>query len=627
MTDTQRQNGLLSLRNQLSEALDSLPLVLLKVPKPPILNLFSPSDDLGEDDNINSVPGLRAFEANLEKEIDALDKYLEKGSATSNVSSNAPYFLSVWNEIQAAASLVSVGQTFPTPKSPPQNNLEKTRHKRKEDTVPVKVDIVSDEGTTWIRVNTIKNSRLRAEFNEIDAYTDSEDEDGDEDDHVPATERPNWRNNSVIRMAASLLAAAQAHPIPGTTRPPVVYLRLTRLRPEPTEPRIAQTIQEVERMGIRLWTGERESIASALNLQEPTSLLQAEPVPTIHINLDLSLLVAIVSDITHAPTPSTPEEAKERYKPLVRRPWKNKSEAPADLNGGAETPPEQNGISIHSRALCNQAEQERQHGLFDEIRRRFQNHYPSSVPIFYSSAEARDRLARIMTKIAGPNERRRAEALFSTDSDAEQRFWQGSRFPSGYVQGLIPIRVHVETDSEILQGPPLSPFLAQLETTCKYILNGIQESASSAEAATDPANLPIKVVAQRVKKQSSTAPSPALTLHTVRSLLLGAQKGMTTLTANRASVKALVREMKQIRFRNVHLAAEGEVGSLEAELETLAVSNEGVREPPVAALWVVEPRSLAENMRSDVDVNSPEAEQALDAAEADADALLDEDGR
>lgn len=425
-------------------------------------------------------------------------------------------------------------------------------------------------------------------------------------------------------MAASLLAAAQAHPIP---RAPAVYLRLTRLHPDAAEPRIVQTIEEVERMGIQLWMGEREAIASAPNPQKPTSSLQAEPVPTIDINLDLSLLVAIVSDITHAPTPSNPAEARERYKPLVRRPWKNKSEAPADLNGGSETPPEHSGISIHSRALCNQAEQERQHGLFNEIRGRFLKHYPSSVPTFYSSAEARDRLARIMTKIAGPNERRRAEALFSTDQDAEQRFWQGSRFPSGYVQGLIPIRVHAEADGQSLQGPPLSPFLAQLETTCKYILNGIQESASSTEAATEQANLPIKAVAQRVKKQSSTATSPALTPHTVRSLLLGAQKGMTTLTANRASVKAIVREMKQARLRNVQLAAEGEVGSLEAELEALAVSNEGPREAPVAALWVVEPRSLAENLRADADVNGSEAEQAEEAVEGDADTLLDEDGR
>ncbi|KAG8893013.1 hypothetical protein FRC01_013816, partial [Tulasnella sp. 417] len=491
MTDNQHRNDLLSQRNQLSAALESLPLVLSKVPKPPILNLLSPGDDAGEDDNINSVPGLRAFEANLEKEIDALDK-----------------------EIQAAASLVSVGQTFPAPKASPENNQEKARHKRKEDTVPVKVDIVSDEGTTWIRVNTIKNSRLRAEFNEIDAYTDSEDEDGGDDDHAPAMERPDWRNNSVLRMASSLLAAAQAHPIPGTTRPPIVFLRLTRLRPNAKEPRIAQTIQEVEKMGIRLWMGEREPIPSAVKPQEPTPSLQAEPVPTIDINLDLSLLVAIVSDITHAPTPSTPEEAKERYKPLVRRPWKNKSEAPVDSNGGSETPPEQNGISIHSRALCNQAEQERRHSLFNEVRGRLQTHYPSSVPTFYSSAEARDRLVRIMTKIAGPNERRRAEALFSTDPDAEQRFWQGSRFPSGYVQGLIPIRVHPEAGDQRLQGPPLSPFLAQLETTCKYILSGIQESASSAEVATEQVNLPIKLVTQRVKKQSSTATSPALTPHT-----------------------------------------------------------------------------------------------------------------
>ncbi|KAG8972903.1 hypothetical protein FRC05_009457 [Tulasnella sp. 425] len=602
MADPQHWNELLSQRNQLSEALESLPLVLLKVPRPPIINLVSPADEPVDDDNINSVPGLRGFEGNIEKEIDALDK--------------------------ARRTLISVGQNFPVPKPLSRNNVEKTQHKRKESTVPVKVDIVSDEGTTWIRVNTIKNSRLKAEFNEIDAYTDSENEDSDENDHVAATERPDWRNNSVIRMATSLLAAATAHPIPGTTRPPVVYLRLTRLRPDATEPRIAQTIEEVERMGIRLWKGEREAIPSNPSPPGPTSFVQTEPIPTIDINLDLSLLVAIVSDITHAPTPSDPEEAKERYKPLVRRPWKNKSDAPGHLHGGSETPPENSGISIHSRALCNQAEQERQHGLFNELRGRLQRTHPSSVATFYSSSEARDRLTRIMTKIAGPNERRRAEALFSTEPDAEQRFWQGSRFPAGYVEGLIPIRAHVETNGSVSQRPPRSPFFAQLETTCRNILKDVHEETRSAETVAEHADLPTKVVVQRLKKHSNATPSPALTPHTVRSLLLGAQTGMTTLTANRTSVKAIVREMKQIRFRNEQLDAGGEMGSLQAGLETMTFSTEDASNgAQVAALWVVEPRSLAENMRADADVNSLGGEQAMEAATSDADGLLEEEAK
>ncbi|KAG8898882.1 hypothetical protein FRC01_010735 [Tulasnella sp. 417] len=100
---------------------------------------------------------------------------------------------------------------------------------------------------------------------------------------------------------------------------------------------------------------------------------------------------------------------------------------------------------------------------------------------------------------------------------------------------------------------------------------------------------------------------------------------MTTLTANRASVKAIVREIKQIRFKEGQSTPEGDLASLEVGLEVLAVSNEVPREAPIAALWVVEPRSLAENMRSDADAKSPEAEQASEAAEADGDALLDED--
>jgi hypothetical protein len=72
-----------------------------------------------------------------------------------------------------------------------------------------------------------------------------------------------------------------------------------------------------------------------------------------------------------------------------------------------------------------------------------------------------------------------------------------------------------------------------------------------------------------------------ITTHTVQSMLCGAANGWTTLTANRASVKAMLREVK-MRGYGVD-ARDGGAGAVK-----------------YAALWVLDPRSLAEGMRSDI---------------------------
>ena len=80
----------------------------------------------------------------------------------------------------------------------------------------------------------------------------------------------------------------------------------------------------------------------------------------------------------------------------------------------------------------------------------------------------------------------------------------------------------------------------------------------------------------RVPRVSVMRANARLTVHTVQSMLWGAELGWTTVTANKASVKTILREM----------ASRG------------PVRDEG---DVVAAIWVVDPRSLAEGMRADGD--------------------------
>jgi len=81
--------------------------------------------------------------------------------------------------------------------------------------------------------------------------------------------------------------------------------------------------------------------------------------------------------------------------------------------------------------------------------------------------------------------------------------------------------------------------------------------------------------------------APRLTRHTAESLLAGAERGWTTMTANRASVRAVLRGLR----------AHAETSLIAPEHAGDAADGPATR--PQAALWVVDPRSLAEGMRAD----------------------------
>ena len=100
-----------------------------------------------------------------------------------------------------------------------------------------------------------------------------------------------------------------------------------------------------------------------------------------------------------------------------------------------------------------------------------------------------------------------------------------------------------------------------------------------------------EVAAERegdIQRASVVRTNARLTTHTVQSMLCGAARGWTTLTANRASVKVMLREVK-MRGYGVDMRGRGA----------------GAVDHAVAALWVIDPRSLAEGMRPDVVGSAP----------------------
>ena len=346
-------------------------------------------------------------------------------------------------------------------------------------------------------------------------------------------------------MGKSLLDAARANPIDnsnGTIEIPKVTLRLTRLDPtltndDGTEPdaRITQTLESLREMGIDVQLGERTSaelpVTTNAIIERPCS--PSLPfIPTLKINLDLSILIALISDLVHAPLPTSIEDANKRFLPPPEyREWKKQKMAdnhkPPRNYKSTSQPTSMVEVDIndlpndlikHSRALTNQLLQEMGKGLLQEMHDRISALCPDDPTkpkvTFWTTPEARDRCLRIISKIGGVHEKRRAYALFCYDTgstatipldEAIRQYWQDSRFEQNFIP-LLPIHLYPTSSIPTLipdssQEMPIprssvSPFAKSLDIVCIDIL--------AQETMPHPRALPDDVVGRTSKHFSQS---------------------------------------------------------------------------------------------------------------------------
>ena len=490
---------------------------------------------------------------------------------------------------------------------------------------------------------------------------------------------------SAAKLASTLVPTASANEATTTTTPSSndahtsriqVTVRLTRLNPSPSDPshfdpRIPQTIRALEKMGIQVKLGESTSHPPPPPPSPPRVFL-----PSLKVNLDLSVLVALISDITHVPLPKSHKDAEERFVPPASyMEWKKRrmeetitQESSADETeengGGAESvgsglkkkkvklPGQGKPESVkHSRALANQAKQEMESAILQEMRDRLLQtirlvHGDTSSledVEFWTTAEARTRCLRIASKISGTRERERAKALLfsptlttpaSSDGGedfgaglkaASELYWRSSRYEEGYLP-LPPVRIFASSDSlpsSRYQSSPLPrpPFFDQLVKTCTYILaqdivphprslpshitSDITASPSlnpsSASGMDTPELEGLSLLddgGAEIQRATVTKANPKLTAHTVESLLEGARRGWTTLTANKHSAKEILKEVKLLSG-GYYVAGAGANEANEAQGNAKVIEDGKGNVIETAAIWVVDPRSLAEIMSAD----------------------------
>lgn len=425
-----------------------------------------------------------------------------------------------------------------------------------------------------------------------------------DDDSSTGVQADQWSCISIVRQCVVMREASVANPVWADGCPRLI-LRLTRLCEAEQDHRIQSIYSHLRTLGVDLHFGDPVESGTQIIAQSRV-YLDSAPIPSMNLNLDLSMLVALISDISHAPLPSSLPEAEARFQP-VRRIWKRKtSRIDGHILEDRAAQQEELGPEEHSRALIAQLQQEMQSALIpdliDTIASACDDRGLSPLAVrFWTTREAMERCLEIARKIAGPRELARAYCLFqnSIGSSDKETFWSESRHRvcDGPLKDLH-IRI-IEDEPDRAKGKsPAHSFATRLESACRMVLEN--EGIVQRNGA-----LPRNSRGKRPTKGQNAGNSPKKpSLHTVRSMLAGATHGMTTITANRMSVKQMVRIMG---LRG--LTTDDDFAAfLVAEPKTLAEQKrtDAKAYPSVASIWTLEPRSLAESM---VTKSNPDGDQ------------------
>ncbi|KAL9940224.1 hypothetical protein V8E36_000929, partial [Tilletia maclaganii] len=623
-----------------------------------------------------SVAGISILRNSVRKELDFLNRTEAKqtelqghrggrdGSPDVTISSNAPFLEAFWSCLQhyvrIAPPLTDLSTSVPAPMVAGNVTKQITA-------APLKVDVVANGGQLWVRLFTLKPSSLLQEFRLVEAE-EAEDSSDEEDEVGPSASTMKVgghfafdeaaRRSSIYRTAQDLRQAAdhaqQLHGSQSASAPRIkVHLILTRLDRSDALPQIPGStimrdfpedaryklrlnaiLDELERIpDLQVFTSgsvpfskDSNHVALPLPTFVPRDIL-SDGASLRHINLDLSALVALTSDIVHgAPiaADATLEHARARFHTTA--PYK----LPSPNDASSSKPNIQTGA--HGRALAEQLWRECCHSVQDGgdfLHSLIQtgassNHASAPQIVFSTTRESAEKFVEIVDLVAGEEEKRRAWALLGQSPGGAsnlQAFWAGSRWEGHQTirdRLQLPVRVFEDHDvPKLLWTDPLArEFAEDLEAIVSRSLlaqdealgpgSALATGTGSATASAEDAS----GTASSGQGGGGSAPTP----HTLRSLLAGSKHGMTTLTTNFTSIKWLARHSAAIpQGSNSSGMARQPITSSVHNLSTYPVAPgslgligkyyldeerlEGIQSPQSAVVWVMHPRSFVEQMR------------------------------
>ncbi|CAO2655459.1 Nn.00g105230.m01.CDS01 [Neocucurbitaria sp. VM-36] len=223
------------------------------------------------------------------------------------VSSNLLYYEALWSAAKRFSGLQSFRKYFfwdrhtaPAGKHTTKG-LSLAKGSQAKGKTAALVDIVAEEGSEWIRVSTVSEKRLLFDLAKLGWMNDS-----DSDDDMPDAQPSNWEDDDdddqvdVVKNARELARAARANPIRG--RPPNVHFVLTRIVAGKTQA-IDTIIDKIRATGAVVQCANDIPPSVPLDSVLPQLLVDRSRALSETLNIDCTILLALISDISHKPCP------------------------------------------------------------------------------------------------------------------------------------------------------------------------------------------------------------------------------------------------------------------------------------------------------------------------------------
>ena len=242
-----------------------------------------------------SAVDINKFQTSVKTEHKSLQKLAEADLTAEKTihtlrSSNLPFYAAIWDAAKASKCLVAFSKRFYWDKRP-------TRHsKMAAEKICALVDIVAHDGEEWIKVSTITGSRLSLEIAKAKwEVADSSSEDEGQENRSSVSNEDDIVRIELVKVAHDLLRASQAHRI--HYKHPRVRLVLPNI-PSSPPPELLPILERIRSTGAVVDLGDQ----GASVLKEdifPRLLPSPHPPLTDTLNIDCTILLALVSDLSH----------------------------------------------------------------------------------------------------------------------------------------------------------------------------------------------------------------------------------------------------------------------------------------------------------------------------------------
>ena len=210
-------------------------------------------------------------------------------------SSNLPFYAAIWDAAKASKALLAFGKRFHW------DNQRSRDSKKAAEKRCALVDIVAHDGEEWIKVSTVTGSRLaleiaKAKWEAADSSSEASEDEVQENGNRSSNEDDLGRIE-LVKVADDLLRASQAHRI--HYKHPKIQFVFPKI-PSSPPPELLPVLERIRSTGAAIDLGDQNASIGLLNEGVFSRLLPSRHPPlTDTLNIDCTILLALVSDLSH----------------------------------------------------------------------------------------------------------------------------------------------------------------------------------------------------------------------------------------------------------------------------------------------------------------------------------------